>query len=73
MTDGHDDMTMGEVGRRLQAVEADVRATRTDLSEIKTALAGQSVKIGIVWAGIGMGVAALITSGIGTAVTVLAR
>lgn len=68
-----DDMTMGEVGRRLQTVDTDMRAMRSDLSEIKAALAGQGVKVGVVWAGLGMGAAALITSSVGTAITVLAH
>lgn len=66
-------MTIGEVGRRLQTVETDVRVVRDDLTAIKAALAGQTVKLGVVWAGLGMGAAALITSSVGTAVQLLAR
>lgn len=57
-----DDVTIGEVGRRLQTVESDVRGVQTSLTEIKTTLASQSVKVGVVWSALGVASASLISS-----------
>jgi hypothetical protein len=57
-----DDVTNGELHRRLSALEGDMRGVQNTLIEIRTTLAGQGVKVGVVWAGLGVGSAALITS-----------
>ena len=57
-----EDVTNGELHRRLTGVETEVHDMRGILVEIRTALAGQAVKVGVVWAGLGMAAAALITA-----------
>lgn len=73
MSGDDEGVTIGEVGRRLSSLEGDMRQVQNTLGEIKMSLAGQSVKVGVVWAGLGLGATALITSSVGTAIAVLAR
>jgi hypothetical protein len=57
-----DDVTNGELHRRLSAIEGDMRGVQTSLMEIKTTLAGQGVKVGVVWSALGVAGAAMVTS-----------
>ena len=59
---GDDDVTNGELHRRLSTIEGDMRAVQTSLTEIKTTLAGQGVKVGVVWSAVGVSAAAMVTS-----------
>lgn len=68
-----DDVTMAELGRRVKGVEDDLKGMGRDLTEIKTALATQGVKVGVVWTAVGLGASALVSSAISTAVMVLQK
>ena len=63
-----DEVTMGELGRRMKGVEDDVKGMGRDLVEIKTSLATQGVKVGVVWTAVGLGASALVSSVVSTAV-----
>ncbi|MGD2042027.1 MAG: hypothetical protein PVJ28_00135 [Acidimicrobiia bacterium] len=71
MTD--EDLTMAEMGRLLRDVDEIVRGMRSDISEIRTSLDDRGMSTGVAWAALGMGAAALVTSGVGTVVAVLSR
>jgi hypothetical protein len=60
-----DDVTNGELHRRMVILEQDVRGMSSTLTEIKASLAGQGVKVGVVWAGLGVAGSALLISLLG--------
>lgn len=62
--DDDEGVTLGEVWRRQVSWEADLRAISRDLTEIKTTLASQGVRVGVVWAGLGVGSSALILTAV---------
>lgn len=59
------DITLGEVWRGQVAINNRVDGMSKDLTEIKTALATQSVKVGVVWAGLGVGGSAFVLALVG--------
>ena len=52
-------VTLGELHRRITAVETDMRSVQTSLAKIETMLACQSIKVRVVWASFGVAGSAL--------------
>ena len=57
-------VTLGEVWRAHLSIRSSLEEMRQDMSKIKTTLAQQSVKVGVVWTAFGMSLAAIVTAAI---------
>jgi hypothetical protein len=55
-------ITLGEVYRGQLDLKHDVSGLKDSVAAIQSTLAGQGVKVGVFWAGLGVGSAALVTS-----------
>jgi microcystin-dependent protein len=53
-------VTIGEVWRNVQTLQTDMRGVQMSLNDIKTTLAGQGVKVGVVWSALGIGGSAFV-------------
>jgi TRAP-type mannitol/chloroaromatic compound transport system permease large subunit len=71
MASDEDGVTLGELHRRLGAVEGRMDAVQASLVEIKTTLATQGVKVGVVWAGLGVGASALVMAMVSLIISVI--
>lgn len=50
-----EDVPLGELGRNVASLDRRIEDLSKDVVAIKTSPAGQAVKVGVVWAGLGVG------------------
>lgn len=62
--EGTTDVTLGEVWRGQLAVSQRVDRIAGDVADIKATLAGQTVRMGVMWGGLGVAAGAVITTGV---------